>query len=159
MKHWFVALYRINEAKRAQYNLLRQGIDSYLPKIVTKKNKISLSEEVLFPGYIFIHSNFEELSSVNFTKGIKNVIKFGDKYSYISDDEIEHIRIIEKSSKLIPIIHKLEVGKEICIESGPLKGLIARICSLPSKERADVLLSFLGSPRRISIEVNDFSLI
>ena len=151
MKHWLVASYKINEIKRLELNLLNQQFDYYLPKLITKKINSKPKEEVLFPGYIFINTSLEKYSAIKYTLGIKKIIKFGNHISYIADDEIESIKTIEIASQRDPIISKLKIGQDAVIATGSLKGSLVRICSLPSKKRVGVLLSILGSVRRINI--------
>tara|TARA_B100001173_G_C15791392_1_gene463593 strand:+ start:57 stop:533 length:477 start_codon:yes stop_codon:yes gene_type:complete len=155
MRYWLLASYKINEIKRAELNLSNQKFEYYLPKIITKDTYSTLKEELMFPGYIFVNTSFENYSSLQYTSGIKNVIKFGDRISYISDDEIKSIQMVEKSSKTNPIALKIHIGQEVTIAKGSFKGNIVKICSLPSRKRVDVLLSMLGSMRRISIPEKD----
>ena len=77
MKYWHVATYKLNEIKRVETNLLNQKFDYYLPKITTKKINSSPSEKILFPGYIFIKISSKNFTSLKYTKGIKNIVKFG----------------------------------------------------------------------------------
>ncbi len=155
MRYWLLASYKINEIKRLELNLSNQKFEYYLPKILTKDRNLTLKEESMFPGYIFVNTSFENYSSLQYTSGIKNVIKFGDRISYISNDEIKSIQMVEKSSKDDPIALKIHIGQEATIAKGSFKGNIVKICSLPSKKRVDVLLSMLGSMRRISIPEKD----
>ena len=156
-KKWLVAQYKTNEFKRVENNLLKQGFNFYLPKIKTKKNSI-IKIELLFPGYIFIYTCPDNYSAIKYTKGIKNIIRFGENYPYISDEEINNIKVIEESSYLKPIMSKIRIGQEVMIGKGSLKGIIAKICSLPSKKRVGILLSFLGSSRRVLISEQDLIL-
>jgi len=155
MKNWLVATYKINEIKRLEENLFNQNFCYYLPKITTKNANSQPKEEILFPGYIFVNTSFKNYSALQYTIGIKNVIKFGDNISYISDQEIEAIQMTEKTSKLHPITSKIKIGQDALISKGSLKGIIVKICSLPSKERVGILLSILGSTRRVSILKKD----
>ena len=154
-KNWLVATYKINEVKRVEHNLLNQQFEYYLPKIVTKKINSNLKEEVLFPGYIFVSTNFQNYSSLKYTMGIKNIIKFGEKISCISDEEIEAMKMVEETSKIDPVVTQIQIGQNVMISKGSLKGSIVKVCSLPSKERVGVLLSFLGSMRRVTIPEKD----
>jgi len=79
-KKWLIALYKINEVKRLESNLLNQNFEYYLPKITIKKINSNPKVEVLFPGYIFVNTSLENYSALKYTMGIKNIIKFGDKY-------------------------------------------------------------------------------
>lgn len=155
MNYWLVATYKINEIKRVETNLKNQNFDYYLPKILTKKHNHNLKEEVMFPGYIFINTDMDNHSSVKYTKGIKNIIKFGANISYMTNEEIKSIKLIEKSSRIEPLFQEIQIGQEVNIVSGTFKGNIAKICSLPSKERLGVLLHILGSLRRIDISEKD----
>lgn len=151
MKHWLVATYKIKEVKRLEFNLSNQKFDYYLPKITKKNLNSEPKEELLFPGYIFVNTSFQNYSTLKYTIGIKNVIKFGDNISYMSNEEIETIQMAEESSKTHPLTTELQVGQEVIVKEGSLKGKIVKICSLPSKERVNVLINFLGSTRRINI--------
>ena len=157
MKYWFIATYKINELNRVESNLINQNFKYYLPKILTKKPNNNLTEEVMFPGYIFIYANIDKYSSINYTKGIKNIIKFGESISYVTNEEIESIMIMEKSSRIEPLVTKIKIGQEVDIKSGSFKGNIAKICSLPSKKRVVILLHILGSFKRIEISEKDLS--
>ena len=154
-KKWLVATYKINEVKRLEGNLFNQKFEYYLPKITTKKINSKSKVEMLFPGYIFVNTNLENYSTLKYTKGIKNIIKFGDNISCISYEEIEAMKMVEKRSKINPVVSQIKIGQDVLITKGYLRGIIAKVCSLPSKERVGILLSLLGSTRRVSISEKD----
>jgi transcriptional antiterminator RfaH len=154
-KNWLVATYKINEVKRLEVNLFNQKFEYYLPKITTTKINSKSKVEMLFPGYIFVNTNLENYSTLKYTKGIKNIIKFGDNISCISYEEIEAMKMVEKRSKTNPVVSQIKIGQDVLITKGSLRGIIAKVCSLPSKERVGILLSLLGSIRRVSISEKD----
>ena len=155
LKKWIVATYKFNEVKRVERNLLNQNFDFYLPKIIIKKINTKPKVEVLFPGYIFVNTNLENYSALKYTIGIKNIIKFGDSITCISDEEIQVMQMVEEKSKINPVVSQIKIGQEVKIAAGPLKGIIAKVCSLSSKERVGIFLSFLGSKRRVTISEKD----
>jgi len=154
-KKWLIALYKNNEVKRVESNLSNQKFDFYLPKITIKKINTKPKVEVLFPGYIFVNTSFENYSALKYTMGIKNIIKFGDNISCIASEEIKAMQMAEEKSKIDPVASQIRIGQEVFISKGSLKGSIVKICSLPSKERVGVLLTFLGSIRRVTIPEKD----
>ena len=157
MKYWLVATFKINEIKKVESNLSNQGFEYYLPKIITKKCNSKSKEELMFPGYIFIKTIIEKYSSIKYTKGIKNIIKFGENISYITEQEIKSINLAEKLSKSNPLISTIKIGQEVDIKKGAFKGNIGKICTLPSKKRVGILLHILGAKRRIDISENDLA--
>jgi transcription antitermination factor NusG len=156
-KNWLIAEYKSNQVKRVERNLLIQEFEYYLPKITIKKNNLNPVKEILFPGYIFVHSSPEDYIAIKYTKGIKNIIQFGKSISYISIDEIQSMQMAEEKSKKNPICPQIQIGQDAFISEGSLKGSMVKICSLPSKERVDVLFTFLGSLRRATIPTKDLS--
>ena len=155
MRNWLVATYKVNEVKRLKSNLLSQKFNFYIPKITIKKINVSPKEEVLFPGYIFVNTSFENYSALKYTVGIRNIIKFGDNISCISDEDIEAMQMAEETSKIDPVASQIQIGQDVMIAKGSLTGSIVKVCSLASKERVGVLLSFLGSVRRVTISERD----
>ena len=152
---WLIALYKINEVKRVEANLSSQKFKYYLPKITTTKTNSNPKVEVLFPGYIFINTSPENYSVLKYTKGIKDILKFGDQISSLSSDEIKAMQMVEKTSKSSPLLRQLKIGQDAFVKKGSLKGNIVKICSLPSKDRVGILLHFLGSVRRVLISEKD----
>ena len=154
-KKWLIALYKSNELKRVESNLLNQNFDFYLPKITKKKINTNIKVEVLFPGYIFVNTSLENYSALKYTMGIKNIIKFGDNISCISSKEIDAMQMTEEVSKIDTVASQIQIGQDVMIAKGSLTGSIVKVCSLPSKERVGILLSFLGSVRRVTISEKD----
>lgn len=156
-KKWLIALYKINEVKRVEKNLLNQNFDYYLPKITTKKINSNHKVEVLFPGYIFVNISLKNYSALKYTPGIKDIIKFGHNIPCISSEEIKSMRIVEETSKLDPLAPQIKIGKDAIISKGSLKGSMVKICSLPSRNRVSILMTFLGSIRRVTIPIKDLT--
>jgi len=154
-KKWLVAAYKINELRKVENNLLNQQFNYYFPKITTKKINSNSKEELLFPGYIFVNTGFENYSALQYTMGIKYIIKFGNNISCISNEDIKAMQMIEKTSKIDPLVSQIQIGQDVTISKGSLKGSIVKVCSLSSKERVGVLLSLLGSMRKITIPEKD----
>ena len=67
--------------------------------------------------------------------GIKNIIKFGEKISCMSGEDIKSMQI-----RLDPIPAQIKIGQEAEIKEGFFKGNLVKICSLASKQRVDVLI-------------------
>ena len=157
MKNWLVASYKTNKVKSLESNLLNQKFDFYLPKITIKKTNTNPKVELLFPGYIFVNTSLENYQALKYTIGIKNIIKFGDNISCISNEEIKSMKIAEKTSEIDPITSQIQIGQDALISKGSLKGSMVKICSLSSLERVGVLLTFLGSMRRVTIPIKDLT--
>ena len=158
MKIWIVATYKINESKRLESNLNNQGFNYYIPKIRFKQHNTSNhSEELLFPGYIFIHTDNKNYSKIKYTKGIKKVLQFNNNTAALDDKDINEIKKIEMDSLDTPIVQKIYIGQEAIIINGALKGSFITIASLPCKERVDIFIHILGKKRKVSALINEIN--
>ena len=142
MKNWLVATYKINEVERVENNLISQSFNYYLPKIVIKNLIASPKKKPCFLA-IFLLTLILIITLQLVSKGIKNIIRFGENIAHISDDEIKSINLVEESSRSQPLVAKIKIGQEVNIKSGSLKGNIAKICSLPSKKESAFYYIFL----------------
>lgn len=158
MNNWLVASYKINQVARLKLNLKNQNFDYYLPKITVKNININESEELMFPGYVFINTHIKNYTSLKYTKGINKILKFGKNIPVMTGDDIKSIMTIEKESKNNPIPNGYAVGQEVKIKEGSFAGNLVKICSLPADKRVDVLIHILGSKRMVNISLDSISI-
>jgi transcription antitermination factor NusG len=107
---------------------------------------------------VFVNIGLDNYAALKYTLGIRNIIKFGEKISCMSSEDIKSMQITEEASRLDPITAKIKIGQEAEIREGFFKGNLVKICSLASKKRVDVLIKFLGSSRKISIHEANLTL-
>ena len=141
----------MNEIKKVESNLLNQNFDYYLPRIIFEKTNSKIKEEVFLSGYIFINTSFANYLPIRNTVGIKDIIKFGNYIPSLTDNHIKGINAILELSKANLKVEKIEIGQEAVIASGPFKGAMVKVCSLPSRKRVEVLLHLLGSIKKVNI--------
>ena len=145
---WYVVRFKANEIDIFERNLDNQNFIFYIPKL-TKKSKVF----ALFPVYGFIKHTNIGLNALRYTRGLINIVKFGDNYAFVEEDIIYELKALEEASKVKPIEDFL-VGDEISIKSGPFKDYISRIISLPSQDRITVLLNILGSKKSLTFSID-----
>jgi len=157
MKKWLVASYKNNELERLFLNLKNQKFEYYLPKINTSEPGCSSKEEIMFPGYIFVYVKQNEYMALKFTKGIKNLIQFGNFIPSINNNVINDIKEIEDLSKKNPRTIDIQIGQKVHINQGNFKGSLVEIISLPANERVNILIHILGSQRTVNIAIKELS--
>ena len=52
------------------------------------------------------------------------------------------MKMAEERSKINPVVSQIEIGQDVTIAKGSLTGIIATVCSLPSRDR--VIYLFLS---------------
>jgi len=131
----------------------------YLPEVYqTYRGKVQLRP--LFPRYLFVQMNLDQmaLSKVNYTPGVIRVVAFDEQPLPLKDEVIQ--AIIEEVERLnarggLPAKH-FDKNEVIRLKSGPLAGMEAVFVKhLPARNRAVVLLRFLGQENKVEIDISE----
>jgi transcription antitermination factor NusG len=151
MKNWFV----INTKPKKEFQVERLftegGIKIYSPKYM-HENKI----KTFFPGYGFIYFDFPaQYQLVKYTRGVKRVVGNRGAPTPIPEEVIHEIksREIDGMIELYKYGEEPEVGDEIEVMEGPLKGLRGIFeKELTAKERVIILLNYVTYQGQLVIE-------
>jgi transcriptional antiterminator RfaH len=151
MKNWYV----INTKPKKEFQVERLftegGIEIYNPKYMHEERI-----KPFFPGYEFISFDFpDQYRLVKYTRGVKRVVGVREIPVPIPNEVIHEIKSREVNG-LIEIDkygEKPEVGDEIEVVEGPLKGLRGVFKKeLTAKERVLILLNYVTYQAQLIIE-------
>jgi len=151
MKNWYV----INTKPKKEFQVERLftegGIEIYNPKYLNEERI-----KPFFPGYEFISFDFpDQYRLVKYTRGVKRVVGAREIPVPIPNEVIHEIKSREVNG-LIEIDkygEKPEVGDEIEVVEGPLKGLRGIFKKeLTAKERVLILLNYVTYQAQLIIE-------
>lgn len=151
MKNWYV----INTKPKKEFQVERLftegGIEIYNPKYMHEERI-----KPFFPGYEFISFDFpDQYRLVKYTRGVKRVLGVREIPVPIPNEVIHEIKSREVNG-LIEIDkygEKPEVGDEIEVVEGPLKGLRGVFKKeLTAKERVLILLNYVTYQAQLIIE-------
>ena len=127
------------------------GFETFLPLVQRKR-----TSQPLLSGYLFVLIA-DRWRSINSTLGVLCLVRVGDCPARCPDREIEalkamtvggFVRLPDKPSKPPgPVFAK---GAAVKIVGGPLQGVAALHSGLSAAEKEILLISMLGSTRRIA---------
>lgn len=157
---WYLLKTKFRQEKKSSVELSNQGIVNFFPifqKEILRKGKVSLKDEPLFSGYIFIYIDPNKINwnALRSTKGISSVVSFGSGPQTVSNNIVEALRKIQNIN-----VEKLhEKGDSLSILTGPLKGLNAIYEAPDGDSRSIVLLQFLQQNQRLTFNNEDLKKI
>jgi len=140
---WYIIYYLLRDEPRLIQNLNNQNFKFYIPKILLLKNKIKKNTP-LFPGYGFVQSAPNQINSLNYTKGLKYVLRNGAVYSHISDSILSELHEANKDFQTQPLVIVPKLHSNVTILKGPLKGNLVRFMGFSKSDRVNVLFKILG---------------
>jgi transcription elongation factor/antiterminator RfaH len=158
MHRWYI----VQSKARKEEFLCRQlnciGIEYYYPCIRVKRvNPRARRYQAYFPGYIFIHSNIDEIgiSTLQWMPGALGLVRFGGEPAYVDDSLLHSIRqrVDQLNGVENPVNGKYKKGDRIYILDGPFIGYEAIFDThIPGTERVKVLLKLIED-RRIRMDL------
>jgi len=151
MKNWYVINTKPKKEFQVERLFIEGGIEIYNPKYL-HDDRI----KPFFPGYEFISFDYpDQYRLVKYTRGVKKVVGVREIPVPIPGEVIQEIKSREVNG-LIEIDkygEKPEVGDEIEVVEGPLKGLRGVFKKeLTAKERVLILLNYVTYQAQLIIE-------
>jgi transcriptional antiterminator RfaH len=151
--HWYLLQTKFKQENKAAQELRNQNISVFLPLFklekMVKGNKV-IKEEPLFSRYLFAWLDIENTnwSSVRSTRGISNVVAFGNGPIIVNQAIINALKKID----LLPIEPYIKIGEKVRFVSGSLEGLSAIYQTADGLSRSYILLEFMQQNQYLSID-------
>jgi transcriptional antiterminator RfaH len=155
MAFWSVVqTYAMREALVAR-NLLREGFESYLPRIREIGRDGRGRTVPLFPGYLFVQVErlwYPILSTV----GVIRILRIGDEPARLDDRIVTKLVGQEvKGLVRLPKPRGLQIGDQVKVLRGTFKDHIGIFDGMRGHQRSLVLLALLGGHVRVEIASED----
>ena len=163
MESWFLLQTKPRQETRAFENLERQGIVSFCPQISVEKlsrGKRIQTQEVLFPGYLFISFDDQTITSttIRSTRGVSHFVTSSGAPVQVPQQLIDGLkdRVATGAVEASPNLPK--IGDKLEILEGPFRGLDAIFSQPDGASRAIVLIKLLNQQVKATLPFSSFSL-
>lgn len=151
---WYPVYTRSRAEKKANKELNRKGIQTYLPLKKAVKHwsdRKKIVEEPLIKSYLFAYISAREYAEVLMTNGVARFIYFSSQVASIPDQQIHDLKLLLATDADLELIdYDIKPGESVLIKAGPFKGIIAELVSLQNKQRIILRLQNMG----YSININ-----
>lgn len=157
--HWYLIYTKLRQEKFALQNLEQQGYQCYLPLLPKQKLRqgaLALSEEPLFPRYLFIKLGRDFMakswSPIRSTKGVSRLVRFGAELARVDDALVDMLRSHEASLLGEPK-RLFRVGERVELTQGPFAGIEGIYQMADGDRRVMVLIELMSKPVVVPIEL------
>ncbi|MGH9967416.1 MAG: transcription termination/antitermination NusG family protein [Pyrinomonadaceae bacterium] len=129
-RQWYVVHTNPKQEERANSNLIAWGIETLHAKLRKSRHNeftgvATYVTQPLFPRYIFARFNaHKQLPKILFTRGVHNVVCFGNSPACVNDDIIDIIRARIDQHGFVKDNNDLKPGDKVVISAGSLRNLI-----------------------------------
>lgn len=161
--NWF-AIYTFPRAEKKIYaELVKKGIDAYLPlqrslKLWSDRKK--WVEEPLFKSYIFVHVFDPDYLTVLNTPGVVRYVTFEGRAVPIPEQQIEAIRYyLSTDDQSGELTEELAPGRIIEVLKGPLRGLRGELVEISGKHRVKVEISAIAQSILVTIPLSQLRIL
>ncbi|MBL7846705.1 MAG: UpxY family transcription antiterminator [Cyclobacteriaceae bacterium] len=153
---WLVFYTKSRHEKKVRDVLVRRGFDVFLPmqKVFRQWSDRKKKVEVpLFNSYIFVKIPYHRAEEVLQVPGVAWAIRYNDKPAELQPKEYETIVRFIETGLLIEDLpaDSIEVGEQVEVMDGPLKGLIGQVEGKGSGKFI-VVLQALGRAMRVEVK-------
>lgn len=154
MSFWAVAQTESQREHSVRIMLMRQGFETYCPRIRYCGRIIPL-----FPSYVFTRIGDDlHWYRIRWTFGIVKVLMNGEQPAKLGNEIIDNIREREVGGLVkLPRAPRLQRGQNVRIIAGSFRDKIGIYDGMSGRERDRILLSMLG--RAVVVEISPKHLV
>ena len=159
---WYVFYTKPRFEKKVDIKLKQLKLESFLPlytairKWSDRKKKI---EVPLFPGYIFVRGDEKTRLIVLTVDGIVRSVIFKNEPAILRDEEINNIKLLISSNKIVDTLSTITIGSKVKIVSGPLAGLEGRLSNIKGNNFFSLVLETINSSILVDVPQSDIAII
>jgi transcriptional antiterminator RfaH len=161
--NWYVVYTMPHHEKKIYAQLLKEGIDAFLPLQTTlkqwrdRKRKVT---EPLFRSYIFVHISMNEYFKVLNIPGVIRYICFEGKAVMVSKTKIEAlINLLNNKFELEESPTYLKKGDKVQIMAGILKGLDGELVLFNNQKRVIIRIEEINKSLFVNVPASYLKLV
>jgi transcription antitermination factor NusG len=154
-RHWYVVHTRSRTEKAVEADMVRRGVETFLPTVRRWRRWKDRRKEVefpLFPGYCFVRICPSERLQVLGCPHVVGILTFNGHPVRVDVDEIENIRLLVRTQVPCETGRMIKAGDRVMVTRGPLKGLVGHLVRRGRSSRLE--LSVEAIARAVSVEVD-----
>jgi len=155
---WYVLHTHLKQEERANENLRSWGVETLHARMRTRRyNKFTGAPtyvtQPLFPRYLFARFNArEQLPKIQFTRGVHNVVCFGESPAFVDQDIIDLLRARIDENGFVKEDDELKPGDKVMINAGPLRNLMGIFeHEMKGSDRITILLTAIEYQGRLVV--------
>jgi transcription antitermination factor NusG len=153
---WYAIYAKSNCEKKLYQELLKSGIESYLPlnkELREWSDRKKWVEKPLIPSYVFVRGNKKELHLAITLSFAVCFVTFGGKLASIPNNQIETLRLFLKdSSRNTEMVYEeVKKGEWVEVKCGPMKGVVGEVVEVRGRQR--IVLRFTSPATSILADI------
>jgi transcription antitermination factor NusG len=161
-ENWKVVYVASRQEKKVFERLQKQNIACFLPlakRLSQWSDRKKWVEFPLFSGYLFVKPSMLQRDKVLEDLGVVAYVRYNGGDAIVQDKEINTIKTILESGYSLETINKpddFEVGNQVLVNEGPLKGSVVDIIRRNSEEQFLVSFDTLGQSIKVELPYHVF---
>jgi transcriptional antiterminator RfaH len=147
---WYVVYCQTRQEARADFNLRRQGFETWLPRLRQTRRHARRIDTVfvpLFPSYLFVSLDLDRQPwrSINGTYGVRRILCTNEHPSPVAKGFIETLQeTVDENGLVAAPKDTFKCGDRVRLVASPFADMIGTLARLTDKDRVAVLLNVLG---------------
>jgi transcriptional antiterminator RfaH len=151
---WYVVRSKPRREEYAQDQLLRRGVETFLPRIMEPaRGRLDPIVGPLFPGYLFARVDLlSQYNRVIWAPGVSRFVAFGDVPASVDEDVIDFLRERAGTAGIVRVVRTFHDGDVVRVTRGPLNGLEGVVDGhVSGQARVRVLMELLRRRTQVSV--------
>ena len=153
---WYAIRVKSRCEKMVSDQLRQKGYDEFLPMYWSRRlwsDRVKVLQLPVFSGYLFCRFEVEKRLAILQTPGVAHIVTKGKIPAPVDPEQLENVRLALASGEPIQPWARLEVGKKVRVELGPMRGVTGTL--LRYKNATQLILGIDLMQRAVAVEVEE----
>ena len=157
--HWYVVQTQPHAEAKAAAHLIRQGFETYMPRILKRRRharRVEMVASPLFPRYMFVIVDLaaQRWRAIQSTIGVTRLVCSGDHPAAIGTTVIDELRSREDERGFVRLDQRprFAPGDSVRVLDGVFSTCLGLFEGMTDGERVTILLDLLG--RKVRVVLN-----
>lgn len=158
--HWLAVQVRPGWEFSSSSHLQERGYKVFCPTYLRHRkwsDRAKIVQAPLFPGYLFVRFHSANGQLIVSVPGVIRVLCVNNHPIPVDDDEIRALTITHDSGLPCRPCPFAQIGQQVEIREGPLRGVRGRVVRTKSKQR--LVISVMLLQKSVFVEINDYGVV
>lgn len=158
-REWYALYTRSRQEERAAHYLASCSFNVFVPRVEvwrTHRNKRLKVLRPMFPGYIFVETDFQRDSRLQIVRSpyVVRILGYGDEPSPVPREQVESLQIIVNSGIPVNPHPYLQIGQRVRVTTGALRDVVGILVEKRNARKLVISVDMMNRAVMVDVDVS-----
>lgn len=155
---WYALYTRSRQEERAAHYLATRSFNVFVPHVevwTTRRNKRIKVLRPMFPGYIFVETDFQRDSRLEIVRSpyVVRILGYGSKPAPVPREQVESLQIIARSGLPVNPHPYLKIGQRVRVTTGAMRDVVGILVEKRNARKLVISVDMMNRAIEVDVDI------